>query len=543
MVSVDEARRELARRELARRRGAMPDAGQQPAQAQSPQMQAALGEMSAMTQNPARGQFDALPTWQKPLVAAMDMGQLAAHGASFGYADKAAAKARSMFTGNPYEEELAENRRITEGARNRAQGAGMVAEIGGAVAVPVGLAGKGLTLAGLTGAGALTGAKGVAARSALMGAEGAGYSALHAAGNDQDVGTAAIVGGLTGVGGNLVGEAISSGVNKVAGWFNPKAATPTVAEIKAAGSAAFNRADKAGVIFNKQAVNQLQRDIFDDLTNMSFHPKNEPGADVAWNTLRRLSNGNVTMKGLHAVRRMAQNGYDPMKPSNNKAINKIIDRIDNLIDAADPSTVLVASSNPKAAAAAFNEGKRYWHTAKKLETVEKHITKGGHMANSNVLADEVGSTKKQLRQILTSDAKNRGFNPAEMKQLEKAAGYTGTQRVLHAVSGLVPRDKLSTAVHMAAGGSAAAATGGASIPVQAGLMGVGYGAQKINESLAKKSVAELTRLIANGGIPPAQVQNVVQLLAKSKRDALSRSLMAFGVAYRSNAARAEAPDQ
>lgn len=484
------------------------------------------GELSAMTQNPAKAQYDALPGWQKPIVAASDIAQLTADGATFGFGDKAVAAVRSPFTGKSYEEELAAQRGLTQGARNRAGSAGIAAEVTGNLALPVK---AGATLTGRLGTSAMTGAKGLGARTGLMAAEGAGYGAASAAGHDQDIGTGAAIGLVGGAGGNLLGEGISAGVGKVAGMFNKPVPVPSVDDLKAAGSAAFQRADKAGVIFNKQAVSQLNRNIVDDLKELAFHPSNEPGAMAALNTLRRMQDGNVTMKGLHAVRRMAQNGFIPGNNSNNAAIGKIIDRIDEMIDAADPNTVLAATSNPKAAAEAFKEAKKQWHTAKKLETVEKHARKGGLMANSNILADEVGATKKQLRSLLLNDAKSRGFSTAEKKQLERAAGYTGSQRVLHAVSGLMPRDKLSTAVHMAAGGPAAFASGGASLPVQAGLMGVGYAAQKANEALAKKSVVELTRLIANGGIPPAQVQNLMQRLAHSKREALSRTLMALGV--------------
>jgi hypothetical protein len=435
---------------------------------------------------------------------------------------------------------LAEQQRMTNAAKKRSGWAGTAAEVTGAVALPAKLAGKGVTLAGRAGTAAMPGIKGVLARSAMIAPEAAAYGAANAYANDQDVGTGAIIGGVAGPVGNAVGEGISAGVGKVAGMFNKKPAVPTVDGLKAAGRAAFKRADDAGVMFNQTGVNQLRANIIDDLTQRGFDPINEPGVLPVIKRLESIGNGNITFTGLKTLREVASNGWRPGMNSNNAAIGKIIERIDELVDAANPQTI-VMGNNPAAAASAVREGRKYWHMGKKLETVEKHIRKGGQMANSNILADEVGATKKQLRSILTSDAKSRGFNPAELKQLEKSAGYTGGQRMLHAASGLLPRDKLSAAVHLAAGVPTAAATGGASLPIQAGLMGLGYTAQKINESLARKSVADLTRLIANGGVPPAQVQNLMQLLAKSKREALSRALMALSV-HQGNA-RANGPSQ
>lgn len=497
----------------------------------------AAADMSAITRgmdkgvdgNPVadrqRAQYDALPAWQKPIVAGSDILQTFANGATFGFGDKAVAAARAPFTDKTYDQELAAARTQTQAARNRSGGAGTTAEIAGAVAVPLQAASRGATLAGRFGTAGMTGAKGLAARTALMGAEGAGYGALTAAGNDQDIGTGTAIGAAGGALGNLAGEAISAGVSKVAGAFNPKVSQPTVAEIKAAGSAAFNRADKAGVIFNKQAVNQLQRNIVDDLTGLAFHPQNEPGAVAALNTLRRIGQGNVTMKGLHAVRKMAQNGYIPGNNSNNAAIGKIVERIDELINAADPASVLMSTGNPKAAAAAFNEGKKHWHRAMKLETVEKAITRGEQNAAAQVSGDVGRTTMGQLKKILQSEAKTRGFTPAEMKALGNAAGYSTGQRVAHAVGGLMPRGRLLSSIHAAL----ALGTGGTSIPLQATGAAVGYGAQKTAEAIARKSVAELTSLIANGGVPAPVMKNAIQLLSEAKRQGLARALNAIAV--------------
>lgn len=100
-----------------------------------PPTEGAAGEFarsaSAMTQNPAKAQYDALPAWQKPIVAASDIGSLVANGATFGFMDEAAAAARAPFTDKTYAEELADQERQTNAAHRRAGGAGTVAELAG----------------------------------------------------------------------------------------------------------------------------------------------------------------------------------------------------------------------------------------------------------------------------------------------------------------------------------------------------------------------------------------------------------------------------
>ena len=510
-------------------------AQQQAEQPQSSQMQQGLSELSAITQNPARAQYDALPEWQKPLVAASDTVQLAANGATFGFGDKIAAGMRAPFTDKSYEEELAAQRGLTQGARNRAGSAGVAAEVAGGVAAPLALANKGLTLAGRGGTAAMTGAKGLAARTGLMGLEGAGYGTLSAAGNDQDLATGAGMGALGGVGGNLIGEGASALVGKVAGAFNPKAPQLSVDDLKSMSNAAYKNADAAGVVFNKTGIDRLTRNVVDDLTTHGFDPANEPGAMAVLKRLQAMRGGNVTFKGLDTLRKVASNGFVPGNQSNNKVLTQIIGRIDELVNTADPATVMMG--NPKAGAAAIQEARSLWGRARKLETVEGLMDRAALNAGSSGSGGNVeNATRQQLKRILTSETTGRGFSAAEKEATRKAVMGTKTQNALRLAGKISPQGN---------GLMAALGLGGAVAAPQVAIpaMVMGYGAKKTAEHLSRKSVAELVNLISRGGVPAPIVQNTIQLLAKSKREALTRALMAFGVAYSTQAARAETPDK
>lgn len=185
--------------EIAAQIGAMPDqesAQSQDARSDMSRMSNKLGD--ATIDSLAQVRFDKLPEWQKPIVAAGDIVDLAANGVTLGFGNKAAAAGRAAFTDKTYAEELEAMKGATQDARDRAGPAGIAAEIGGLVATPAALATRGLTLAGRFGTGAMTGAKGIAARSGLLAAEGAGYGALSAAGNDTDIAEGAAMGGLAG---------------------------------------------------------------------------------------------------------------------------------------------------------------------------------------------------------------------------------------------------------------------------------------------------------------------------------------------------------
>ncbi|KRA00233.1 hypothetical protein ASD64_01270 [Mesorhizobium sp. Root157] len=507
--------------------------GQQEPQRSDAYNQAA-GEMSAMTQafgngpegNPVadrqRAQYDALPEWQKPLVAAGDTLQLFANGATMGFGDKAVAAARAPFTDKTYEQELAAARTLTQEARNRARGAGMGAEIAGAVATPMKLAGKGATLAGRFGTAAMTGAPGVLARTGLMAAEGAGYGGLTAAGNDQDIGTGTAIGAAGGALGNLAGEALSAGVSKIAGKFNPKVPPMGVDDLKAASNAAYSRAEQAGVAFNQNGVNQLRTNIIQDLTSRGYHPTNEPGVKPVLDYLAKVGNGNITLKGLDTLRKVASNGFQPGNQSNNATLTQIIGRIDELVNAADPSTVLMGS-NPQAAANALQEARGMWGRAKKLETVQELLDRAGLNAGSAGAGGNVeNASRQQIKRLLTNPNLKRGLTKAEQDAARKAVLGSRTQNAFRLAGGMSPTTGKLTAFLTGAGALTNPAVG---VPA----MIAGYGAKKTAEHLSRKSVAELVSLISSGGVPEPVMKNAIQLLAESKRDALTRALMAIAV--------------
>lgn len=165
-----------------------------------PEDPAALGEMSALTQDPGlaardkmKAAYEASPWYKKAAIDAFDVPNLVAEGGSAHLLDKGVALARAPFTDLTYDEELAKQREHVKQAQAR-QGPAVSAlsEGIGAMALgsKVGLGGNILTR---TGIGAL---------------EGAGYGGARAYAGDEDVAKGLGHGALWGAGGNVIGEGV-----------------------------------------------------------------------------------------------------------------------------------------------------------------------------------------------------------------------------------------------------------------------------------------------------------------------------------------------
>jgi hypothetical protein len=150
-------------------------------------------DLSSMTQNPARALYDQRPAWQKPIVAAQDIGNIIGDDLTFGFGDKAAAAARAALTDKTYDEELAANRQGTQNSRDRAGGAAYGADVTAALMLPRAPGAPVKAATGIlprVGRGAANILKG--------GAQGAKYGAVNALGHDEDIGEGAAMGAAFG---------------------------------------------------------------------------------------------------------------------------------------------------------------------------------------------------------------------------------------------------------------------------------------------------------------------------------------------------------
>ncbi|WP_457663700.1 hypothetical protein [Sinorhizobium medicae] len=485
-------------------------------------------ELSGITQgmtgelpggNLPAARFEAMPEWQKPLVAAQDVLDLAANGATFGFGNKLAAGIRAPFTDKTYAEELGSLRQRDEEARQRAGSAGVAAEVVGAAATPVGLANRGATVAGRLGTSAMTGPSGLAARSALMGAEGAGYGALTAAGNDQDISEGAGYGALGGVAGNLVGEAVAAGVSKVAGVFNKKPTIPQLEDLQQAAQNAYRRAEQAGVAYTPQAVDRLNQSVVKSLTDIGYDPALQPGAAAVVRRLEELQGRNVSLGGLDTLRKVASNGFIPGNQSNNKAISSIIEKIDDVIG--NPSSGDVLMGDAQGGAEALKEARSLWSRIAKANKVQDAVSKAELRAASTGSGGNVdNATRQNLRRLLE---KPRGLTSDEREAIETVVRGTPGQNALRLAGKFAPTGVVSGVL---SGGAGFGVLGplGLAVPL------AGAGAKAAADGITQQNVKKLAEIILAGGSRSATqaAPNAVQRLAESKREAIARLLMSFG---------------
>lgn len=482
--------------------------------------QSLASDLSGMTQNPAKALYDQRPAWQKPLVAAQDIGNIMGDAATFGYGDKIAAGMRAPFTDKTYAQELEGMRGGTQVARDRAGSAAIGADVVGSVAAPMALAGKGLTVAGRLGTGTMTGAKGVLGRAGLMGIEGAGYGTLGAAGHDTDLGTGAAFGAAGGAAGSMIGDAIGAGLTKASSLIKGKPKVPDLSALKTAEKAAYDASEKAGVIIKPQGVQDLTADIKTKLADFGYDPGLQPRIAPVLNRLDDLSSDNITLKGLHTLRKLAGNAAISQDKSERAAAGMVIESIDNFMDNLGPQNVLVGDriTGPKALKDAISLGRRVRKNERFLEAVNSAELRAASTGSGGNVEN---ATRQNVRKLLE---KGKGFTADEKAAMDELIRGTPGQNFLRLTGKLSPQGN---------GLMAALGVGGAMVNPAFGVASLtGLGAKSLADRGVRQGVQALDELIRSGGNASAlrAAQGALAKLTQAQRDTIARIVMGSSIA-------------
>ncbi len=432
-------------------------------------------------QSPAQ-EFDALPMWQKPFVAADDIVRQVVDGMTFGYGDKMAAKLDEMTGSGTYEQNLAQNRAMTNEAGERAGLAGSAANIAGAL-LPASKALKyGITATSIPKVPAIAGAV----------VDGAAIGGLNAAGHDQDIMTGAGLGGIAGGAGDVVG--------KVATKYVTPAVKDTAETLLNKARTAYAAQDAAGVLYSPQAFNDLLQATKANYAKMGYHPKNQQGAAVALSELERVVNEGlpVNATGVQSIKELVRGGYTEganLNKKNNAMLTDIIKQLDAMI--LNPKTGQAMAGDATKAAAAYKEATKAYAQSSKMDRVTTAIREAEDRASTT---GSGGNVENAIRQELRKLRKDKGWTTDEYKALRKAYGGTLPRTLARWAGNMSPMGNgLMGGLWGGLGSGGAMATGGASLPITLMAAALTSGAKVAGQKASRSAAQRLQDIIAVGG--------------------------------------------
>lgn len=285
----------------------------------------------------------------------------------------------------------------------------------------------------------------------------------------------------------LAGSAAGYGLARVTGATpKSKPVMRTSEELESAAQSAYDKADLQGVVFSPRGMKQLKKDVVADLTDFGYHPTLQPRVAVVLSELDRLSNSNVTLKGVEVLRRIANNARMSNDPSEQALGRKIIEHIDRHVETPGPAGIIGGDS--ATASAALREARDFWRRKRKGDQVEDAVMAAELRASSTGSGGNVdNATRQNIRAILTNPKRAAGFTEEEKAAMEKVVRGTKGQNALRLAGKLSP-----------SGNGLMAALGlGATVanPLMAIPAGLGIVAKNVADKATGKNVNALMELI------------------------------------------------
>ena len=251
------------------------------------------------------------------------------------------------------------------------------------------------------------------------------------------------------------------------------------------------------MIVAPQGVQRLSTGIREGLADFGYHPSLQPRVGVVLNELDRLSNENVTLKGLDVLRRQAQAAASSMDRSEKAIGTQIINRIDDFVQNLPAEDVV--SGNVQQATQALRQGRDYWSRLRKSEALEGAVQSAERRAASTGTGGNSDNAIRQnVRKLLENPRTSRGLTDAERAAAERVVRGTPTQNLTRLLGRLSPEGN-GLMMALGVGGSVAAPAYG--LPV----MAIGAGAKRLADRATPNNVQALAEIIRSGGQNAGQI--------------------------------------
>jgi hypothetical protein len=391
---------------------------------------------------------------------------------------------------------------------------GMATEFAGGMALPLGLASKGLTVSRAI----PQAVNNLATRAIAGGVEGAGYAATSAALGGHDPLDAAKVGGVLGAAGAPVAELASRFVQGAAGASGRAPAVPTSQALKDTARQAYDAVDAAGVTLKPSFVSDLERNLTNTLANEAYSPRIHGGVRQVLEELTQNPGQNVTLRGMENVRRLASDLRTSSEPGEARLGGILTREIDKAFDGLNQSHVL--SGNKTAGVQALQEARAAWSQARKTEMVEGLLQRAQDRS-SGALGSLDNAIRVEARSLLKSP-ETKFLSGDERRALRQVIYGDTFGNTMSALATFAPQAGALRAIGTL---GLTGLSGGTSVPLSV----AGAVANPIAGKAAQNRVYGLARVIANQGMAPPQVQSAIQKLADPERELLASVLKGWGI--------------
>lgn len=268
---------------------------------------------------------------------------------------------------------------------------------------------------------------------------------------------------------------------------NPRPQIPSTADIRAAASAAYKRAEQAGVVIKESAVKGLGNDINQAVTDAGIDPTLHPKATAA---VKRLvdSKGDLSLKQMDILRRVANGAAGSFDPDESRIAHIALDHIDDFVKNLGPSDVLAGDTD--AATSAIKEARSLWATQAKSGVIDSLLERAKNRAETVGGSGLENALRVEFRQLAQNPKRLSRFSDDEQDAIKQVARGTPIGNFARTIGKLAPTNLMAILGEMGAYAADPKAIG---LPI-AGTLG-----RMIATQSTKGNALAASKLVRSGG--------------------------------------------
>jgi hypothetical protein len=281
----------------------------------------------------------------------------------------------------------------------------------------------------------------------------------------------------------------------------PADAIPTKAQLAEAATAAYKRADDAGVIVKSQSLNGLKSRISAMAKREGIDSTLHPDSTAA---LKRIvtAKGDLTLTELETLRKVASDAKGSVKPSDQRLAGKMVDELDDYIDNLKETDVVAGDASKTKA---LSEARELYSRKKKADVIDE-LTSRAELSAPNFSASGMeNALRTEFRNLAKNPSRLRYFNAEEQAAIRKVAMGGKTENAMRFIGKFAPTGVVSATL---SGGLGTMVAG----PAGLGVPLVGLAGRHIATRMTKKNVRAVDELVRRG--PSATEQLRKRLPAK-----------------------------
>ena len=300
----------------------------------------------------------------------------------------------------------------------------------------------------------------------------------------------------------LVGQVIGGATPAVATRPRP-AAAPTTEQLKAARDARYAAVEQSQVRLTQEARDRLVNSIAARVRTDGLNAVRNPKAASMVQTIDALP-ANPTIAEVETMRQIIGRDVAGANEASERLLGvNMKAEVDAFLDNLTPASVTGAGAEETVAA--LRSARQLAARISRVQDLSGDtgaITRASRRAASTGTGgNEVNALRQNIRAILDSDKKKRGFSAAEISAMEDIVSGTRSSNFMRLLSRLAPS---SGGLPLSANVGAFTAAGTTGNPLFAVPGLVGQAAKTTSETMTRRQVERLDDLVRRGGPVPAR---------------------------------------